>query len=136
MEIEFNAQTEQFVTKEQSYFSCSAPELTFEQVEEIKTAIMMDQTYQHEDISGLTYYFSYEEIHSGRKSGKKSWDVVRMTIVNGELKISGKFIQDSFFEALDEIAEHYNDAEEEQEEDEYLEEDAELEEMYESEEEY
>ncbi len=135
MEIEFNAQTEQFVTKNGTYFSCSAPELTLEQVEDIKSSIMTEQTYQHEDISGLTYYFSYEEFIVGRKS----LDTVRMTIVTGELKVNVKFSQDSFFDALDEIAEHYEDVQDvEDVEDEYPEEDAEeeLEEMSEDEEEY
>lgn len=120
MEIEFDAQTGQFITKNETCFSCTAPELTNEQVEEIKTAIMMDQTYQHEDVSGLTFYFSYEEVHNGRKS----WDLVRMTIINGELKITAKFNQDSLFDALDEIAEYYDDVDED-EEDEYPEDNSE-----------
>lgn len=120
MEVEFNTQTEQFEVITGDFFSCTAPELTYEQVEEIKTAIMTEQTYHYDDISGLTYYFSYEEF----TMGNKSWDIVKMTIVNGELKITAKFMQDRFFEALDNLAEYY-DSMEDDDDDDYPEDDIE-----------
>lgn len=97
MEVEFNAQTEQFFTKT---FTLNAPELTTEQADDIKGYIMAEQTYKHEDVSGVTYYFSYEE--------HKKADMVRMTVIIDEFKASYLFFQDSLFQALDDIAEFYD----------------------------
>lgn len=108
MEVEFNAQTEQFVTKT---FTFNAPELSAVQVDDIKGDIMAEQTHKHEDISGVTYYFSYEEHKKG--------DMVRMTVIIDEFKASYLFFQDSLFQALDDVAEFYDAQEDDSEDEDY-----------------
>jgi hypothetical protein len=128
MEVEFNAKTEQFVTKT---FSFNAPELSAEQVDDIKSSIMADLTHKHEDQNGVTYYFSYEE--------HKRADMVRVSVIIDDFKSSYLFFQDSLFEALDEIAEFYSAQEDDSEDEDFEEmsaEEEEFDELSEEEEEY
>jgi hypothetical protein len=105
MHVEFNKKTLQLVTK---YFSLDAPELSFTDVKNIKSHIMIEEIYKHEDFNDVVYFFSFEK--------NNKYNLVKISIICDIFKSSYLFFQDSLFQAIDDIAIFYDSVNNETEE--------------------